>query len=158
MKKIENTKDVLPTYRITDKTYALIPTRSVHHQTKVIEKDKVYYVNQSPLEIIKLNCLLNGSDYRGRRQAISYHLNFTRKTPIAINKTLHAFPTHSIKDFDCIWIISKQIAYIKPQSNKSKIIFKNNSKLKLPISTHILQQQILRCFAVSNLYKQIQSE
>src|SRR5699024_10999371 len=116
MKKIENTKDVLPTYRITDKTYALIPTRTVHHQSKVIEKDKVYYVNQSPLEIINLNYLLNGSDYRGRRQAISYHLNFTRKTPIAINKTLHAFPTHSIKDFDCIWIISKQIAYIKPQS------------------------------------------
>src|SRR5690625_5946515 len=78
MKKIGNEKSILSTYIITTKTYALIPTRSTDHQTKVIEEDHTYYVNQSPLELIKLNCLLNGSDFTGRAKSITYHLNFKR--------------------------------------------------------------------------------
>src|SRR5699024_5373922 len=64
MNKIGNEKSILSTYIITTKTYALIPTRSTDHQTKVIEEDHTYYVNQSPLELIKLNCLLNEFKWR----------------------------------------------------------------------------------------------
>src|SRR5699024_1820894 len=100
-------------------------TRSTDHQTKVIEEDHTYYVNQSPLELIKLNCLLNGSDFTGRAKSIAYHLNFKRMSPVAINKRIHAFPTHSLADCECMWILEKQI---------------------------------LRCYAVSNLFEHIQSE
>ena len=158
MKKIGNEKSILSTYIITTKTYALIPTRSTDHQTKVIEKDHIYYVNQSPLELIKLNCLLNGSDFTGRAKSIAYHLNFKRMSPVAINKRIHAFPTHSLADFECMWIFLKQIAYTKPNGNKSMIVFKNYAEFPLPISTHILEKQILRCHAVSNLFDHMQSE
>src|SRR5699024_5763014 len=135
-----------------------IPTRSTDHQTKVIEEDHTYYVNQSPLELIKLNCLLNGSDFTGRAKSITYHLNFKRMSPVAINKKLHAFPTHSLAYFDCIWIFLKQIAYTKQNVNKFMIVFKNYAEFPFLISSHILEKQILRCYAVSNLFEHIQSE
>lgn len=125
------------------------------HQAKVIELDHIYYVDQSPIEIIKQNCLLNGSDYNGRRAAVKYHLGYSRKSPIAISKNLHAFPTHAVTHYDCIWLFSKQISYIKQLPPLSKIIFKNNYILKLPISEHILNKQHLRCFAVNNLYESL---
>lgn len=151
----QNAKQIFDTYIITELTCALIPTRSIHHQTKVIEKDNIYYINQSPFEIIKLNCLLNGADYNGRREAVKYHLGFTRKSPIAISKSIHAFPTHAITHYDCIWLFSNQISYIKKIPSLSKVIFKNNYKLKIPVSEHILNKQFLRCYAVKNFYKSI---
>jgi len=71
---------------------------------------------------------------------------------------LHAFPTHSLADFECIWIFLKQIAYTKPNGSTSMIVFKNHSELPLPISTHILEKQILRCYAVSNLFEHIKNK
>src|SRR5699024_1773559 len=138
--------------------YALIPTRSTDHQTKVIEESQIYYVNQSPLEIIKLNCLLNGSDFTGRAKSITYHLNFKRKSPVAINKSLHAFLTHSLADFECIWIFVYQIAYTEPHGSSSMIDFKNHSDLPLPITYHILEKQNLRYYAVSNLFEHIKNK
>ena len=155
--EVNKIEAVLDTYIISELTCALIPTRSIDHQTKVIERDHIYYVNQSPLEIIKQNCLLNGSDYNGRREAVKYHLGYSRKSPIAISKLIYAFPTHAITHYDCIWLFSKQISYIKHISSLSKVIFKNHYILKLPISEHILNKQHLRCFAVKNLYKSLTS-
>src|SRR5699024_4435073 len=149
MKKIGNEKRILSTYIITTKTYALIPTRSTDPQTKVIEEDHTYYANQSPLELIKLNCLLNGSDFPARAESVADHLNFKRMSPAVINKRIHVFPTHSLADFECMWIFLKQIAYTKPNGNQSMIVFKNYAEFPLPISTHILEKQILRCYAVS---------
>src|SRR5699024_12254061 len=133
MQKIGNDISILFTYLITPKTYALIPTRSTDHVTQVIEEDHTYYVNQSPLALSKLNCLLYGSDFTGRTKSITYHLNFKRMSPVAINKRIHAFPTHSLADFECMWIFLKQIAYTKPNGNKSMIVFKNYTEFPLPI-------------------------
>lgn len=152
MNKIKN---ILTTYVINESTCALIPTKSVEHQTKVIEEHHIYYVNQSPIEIIKFNCLLNGSDFNGRRLSIKYHLGFSRKCPIAISKTIHAFPTHAIADFDCIWLFSSKINKIISKNKASKIIFNNKYKLIVPVSNYILTKQHFRCFAVNNLYKTI---
>src|SRR5699024_4737228 len=131
---LQNVKSIFDTYTITQTTYALIPTRSINHQTKVIEENNIYYINQSPFEIIQYNCLLNGSDYSGRRAAVRHHLGFIRKSPIAISKSLHAFPTHATTNFDCIWIFSNHVSEIMTQHEHSKIIFRNNYTLTLPIS------------------------
>src|SRR5699024_7668113 len=114
MKKIGNEKSILSTYIITTKTYALIPTRSTDHQTKVIEEDHTYYVNQSPLELIKLNSLLNGSDFTSRADSIACHVLLDRVSPRPINKRIHAFPTHALAAFECMWIFLRRIAYPTP--------------------------------------------
>src|SRR5699024_6464385 len=152
MKKIGNENNISSTYNITTKTYALIPTLSTNHQNNMIEKDHIYYVNQSQIQFIIINYLLNDTDFTVRLISITYHLNFKRMSPVAINKKIHAFPTHSLADFDCMWIFLKQIAYTKPNGNQSMIVFKNYAEFPLPISTHILEKQILRCYAVSNLF------
>ena len=146
---------ILDSYQITPATCALLPTRSLDHQTKVIEEEQILYVKQSPFDVIKHNCLLNGADYAGRINAITYHLHFKRKVPVAIHPTIHAFPTHRVNSFECIWLFAKQITRTQAKNNHSKIVFKNNTTLKLPISNHILTKQSMRCAEVANLYKQI---
>src|SRR5699024_1367500 len=98
------------------------------------------------------------SDFTGRAKSITYHLNFKRMSPVAINKKIHAFPTHSSADFDGMWTFLKQIAYTKPNGNQSMIVFKNSAEVPIPISANILEKQILRCYEVSNLFEHIQSE
>src|SRR5699024_7815856 len=106
----------------------------------------------------KLSVLFIDTIISCRDKSIAYYVDFKRVSPVAINKRIHAFPTHSLADFECMWIFLKQIAYTKPNGNQSMIVFKNYAEFPLPISTHFLEKQILRCYAVSNLFEHIQSE
>lgn len=61
---------ILSSYEITKDTLALLPARNMNYRTIVIERHETYYVQQTPLEIIKAACLEGGATYDGRRTAV----------------------------------------------------------------------------------------
>src|SRR5690625_7833137 len=90
-------KNIISTYKINSHTQALLPAKSINYQTIVIEENKILYVRQTPLEIIRQGCVDDWSDYVSRRNAVMHHTSFIQRLPIPVNisKAIYFFPTHS---------------------------------------------------------------
>jgi len=148
-------KNIISTYKINSHTQALLPAKSINYQTIVIEENKILYVRQTPLEIIRQGCVDDWSDYVSRRNAVMHHTSFIQRLPIPVNirKAFYFFPTHSPGHSDNCWIAYQHILIIdKPLEDQagnpaqSVIYFKNNQKLFLVVSLHTLEKQIQRTF------------
>jgi competence protein ComK len=67
--------------------------------------------------------------------------------PINPLENIYAFPTHSPKQHECMWIFYHHIKSIKPDPQntyQSIITFNNYKELLLNISIHTLERQIHR--------------
>lgn len=111
-----------------------------------LESNRELHIRQIPLQLIKEACLKHDwTTYEGRRQAVIHHTKYKRKVPIPIHmeKQIVAFPTHSPKDFNCIWIFSNNLLSINNHSEKDKtvITFRNGRILLVNVSPHIIQKQ-----------------
>jgi competence protein ComK len=63
-------KIILEDYEINRDTIALQPANHTDYYTIVIEPDQIFYVKQTPLQLIKAACLEGGAGYNGRREAV----------------------------------------------------------------------------------------
>lgn len=131
-------------YEINSDTLAIIPYDN--GKSKIIEKQREFIVDRTPMEVISYSCLYFGSSYEGRHSATKYLLGISYKSPIIIeeSKNIIFFPTSSPKLFDCSWISLKNIVDYKRVKNRTSIIFENNKKLMLNVSYGSLDNQILR--------------
>jgi competence protein ComK len=132
-------------YEITKYTQIIIPIRQKN--TKVIEDDNQFIVKCTPLEIIEHSCEYFGSSFVGRKEGTKKMLGISHKPPIIIEEStkLIFFPTNSPESTDCIWINLERIdKYLKVNSKKSEIVFKNGNKIQFNISYGSLSNQILR--------------
>ena len=95
-------------YIINNKTLALLP---LGKKTKILEWDKDFIVEESIINIIEHNCILNGSTLEGRRKGSSYLIGASYKPPIIIDemKRIILIPTHSNKNSNCKWFILDNI-------------------------------------------------
>ncbi|WP_339213313.1 competence protein ComK [Ornithinibacillus sp. FSL M8-0202] len=145
-------KEVFPHHDITQKTLAILPSKSIHYGALVLEENRKILVNQTPLEILKTNCLYYFSSYDGRREAVRQQLGYKRKVPIPISPSQHllAFPTHSPEHYDCTWLFYHNIFQVvphaesSPDSPKSKVIFKSGKELDIDVSCFVLEKQVYR--------------
>lgn len=131
-------------YIINDKTLALLP---LGKKTKILEWDKDFIVEESIINIIEHNCILNGSTLEGRRKGSSYLIGASYKPPIIIDemKRIILIPTHSNKNPNCKWFILDNILkYYLNTSNKVVVMFKNNQKLELDLCYANFDKQVLR--------------
>lgn len=143
---------ILSHYKITEKTLSLQPAAHIEYQTIVEEEQQIYYVKQTPLQIIKEAVLHGGATYNGRREAISYLTGIQKKIPIPIepNKQIYAFPTLSPTQNDCCWIFFHHVDAIRSyklpndKSYRSIILFKNGTKLNMKESAFTLEKQMYR--------------
>lgn len=132
-------------YRISAKTLAIIPHYDLSYQAKVIETEQEVLSTETPLTIIRENCIHYGASYEGRKQSVRHHLDFHQKTPIPIHPPRHmyAFPTKAAKSYDCCWILFEQVSRITSQDDpgKSIIHFKNGHTLHLNESVYSMKKQ-----------------
>ncbi|MBE6154762.1 MAG: hypothetical protein E7163_04245 [Firmicutes bacterium] len=131
-------------YIITQETYALIP---VGKKTKIIEREKIIIVNETPAEVVSTNCIINGSSLEGRQKGSSYLIGTTYKPPIIINDrdNIVLLPTHSIRNNECIWInLNSILNYIKNMDKTTILEFKNKKKINLKVSFTIFDKQVLK--------------
>ena len=72
-------------YEINRNTMALIPINN--NQTKIIEKNKIFIINENVMDIIKNSCEYFGSSYSGRKEGTRNLTGITHKSPIIIEES-----------------------------------------------------------------------
>ena len=131
-------------YRVHNNTYAIIPQG---RKTKVLERNKIKYMNETPVELLEENCRMSGSTLEGRQKGSAYLIGTTYKPPVIIDElsNLIFIPTHSIRNKDCIWInLNAILTYEELPKNKVEIIFINNKTMILDLSYNKFDKQLLR--------------
>ena len=111
-------------YEITFDTQLLLPIDK--NNTKIIETDNEYLINDSSLKVLEHSCEYFGSSYEGRKEGTKKLLGITHKSPIIIEESrkIIFFPTTSPDNYNCIWINLEKIdKYFKIEKKKSAIKF-----------------------------------
>ena len=132
-------------YEINYDTQLLLPINS--NQTKVIENDDEYIIDNTTLNVLEHSSEYFGSSYEGRKEGTKKLLGITHKSPIIIEESrkIIFFPTTSPDNYNCIWINLEKIdKYFKIEKKKSAIKFKNGDIMHFDISYGSLSNQILR--------------
>ena len=140
-------------YEINRNTMALIPIND--DQTKIIEKDNIFIINDNIMNIIKNSCEYFGSSYLGRKEGTKKLTGITHKSPIIIeesNKLIY-FPTESPRLDSCSWIGFNNIKRYINNNGKATIIFDNDKVLDLNISYGIIDNQILRSSKLESILR-----
>lgn len=141
-------------YEIGCDTCAIIYNKA--DNSKIICEDDIFYINMNPNKIIDNSCQYFGSSYQGRLFGTKKMINVAIKAPIIIeeSKEIIFFPTSSPRKKNCSWISFNNIKnYIKKDSKSTVIEFKNSKKIELPISYHIIENQITRCMKLKLVLK-----
>ena len=132
-------------YEITYDTEMINPLSN--NESKVIEKDDEYIVEQNTLKILEHSCEYFGSSLEGRKEGTKKILGITHKSPIIVEESrkIIFFPTNSPERKDCAWINLEKIdKYYKVDKKTSSILFKCGKLVNLNISYGSLTNQILR--------------
>jgi len=131
-------------YEINRNTMALIPIND--DQTKIIERNRIFIINENIMNIIKNSCEYFGSSYLGRKEGTKKLTGITHKSPIIIEESnnLIYFPTESPRLNSCSWIGFNNIKNYINNNGKATIIFDNDKVLDLNISYNSLDNQVLR--------------
>ena len=140
-------------YEINRNTMALIPIND--DQTRIIERDNNFIVNENIMEIIKNSCENFGSSYIGRKEGTKRLTGITHKSPIIIEESneLIYFPTESPRLNSCSWIGFNYIKKYFNNNGKATIIFDNDKILDLNISYGILDNQVLRSSKLESILR-----
>ena len=140
-------------YEINTATLAIVPVDE--NTSKVYEEEEEYIINKSSNAIIKENCEFYGSSYEGRCIGTKALTGIKTKYPIIIEESRNIifFPTTSTRTHQSSWIALNKIKSYSQKKNKSKIEFKNDTKVDFDISYYSLDNQVCRATMLkSKLY------
>lgn len=140
-------------YEINADTLAIIPIDN--YKSRIIEKDGVLEVEQTPMKIIDLSCRYFGSSYKGRFFGTRSLIGVSHKAPIIVeeSKEIIFFPTNSPRLYECAWISLKNINDYKKSFDKTVIVFNTGYNLELDISYGSLDNQILRAARLESVLR-----
>lgn len=133
-------------YIINSDTLAIIPCEN--NMSLVYEGERVIIVNNKPNNIIKMNCLMNGSTLLGRQKGTENMTGDVYKVPIVVREkdSLIFFPTSSPRLKSVSWINLNNIdrAYYDKINRLSVILFINSVRVEFNVSLNIINNQIFR--------------
>ncbi|MDD4027950.1 MAG: competence protein ComK [Bacilli bacterium] len=140
-------------YEINSDTLAILPISN--YKSKVIEKEREYEINMTPMQIIENSCKYFGSSYQGRFFGTKSMIGITHKSPIIIEETKEIifFPTNSPRLYECTWISLKNVNKHLKKQDKSLIEFNTGYLLELDISYGSLDNQILRASRLESILR-----
>lgn len=140
-------------YEINADTLAIIPIDN--YKSKIIEKDSILEVNQTPMKIIDFSCRYFGSSYKGRFHGTKHLIGVSHKAPIIIeeSKEIIFFPTNSPRLYECAWISLKNINDYKRSSDKVIITFNGGYNLEVDMSYGSFDNQILRAARLESVLR-----
>lgn len=140
-------------YEINDDTLAIMPLDE--YRSKVIEKNRSFIVNQTPIKIIDNSCQYFGSSYQGRFLGTKNLIGISHKAPIIIeeSKEIIFFPTCSPRLCSCAWISLRNLQNYKKNNKNTLLIFNNGHLLDLKISYGMLDNQVLRAARLESVLR-----
>ncbi len=135
---------ILKNYEVNSSTFALIPVKK--NYCRVMDQDGSHLVRNSALTIIKNACNYFGSSFDSRHVMTRKLININYKSPIVIeeSRSIIFFPTSSPREDDCIWISLNSIKKYLKKEGKTRIIFRNDSFIEIPVSYNIIDNQMAR--------------
>ena len=135
---------ILKNYEVNSSTFALIPVKK--NYCRVMDQDGSHLVRNSALSIIKNACNYFGSSFDSRHVMTRKLININYKSPIVIeeSRSIIFFPTSSPREDDCIWISLNSIKKYLKKEGKTRIIFRNDSFIEIPVSYNIIDNQMAR--------------
>lgn len=131
-------------YEVNDETLAVIGLGK--EQTKILERDKEYIIEDSAYEIMDYSCQYFGSSYLGRVDGSRNMLKANYKLPIIVEESseLIFFPISSPENPKCIWISLQWVEDVFEEDNKTFILLKNGKKIESIASKSSVRNQIMR--------------
>ncbi|WBL14739.1 competence protein ComK [Sutcliffiella sp. NC1] len=146
--------DMMEEYLITSATVGLFPNFHPWLQTKTLDWDGEFYIEDKPLDAISNSCLHYGASYEGRKKSIVHRTNFKQKTPMIISEAqgMIMIPTHSPDHMYCAWLMYHHIHKVIPNGTGCTILFHNNVKVDLTISAAVMRQQMQKAAVIYNLF------
>ena len=143
----------MKSYTINSKTLAIVPIGN--KKSKVYEMGNVLIIDKGAKKIIEESCEYYGSTYEGRRKGTISLIGVTHKSPIVVENTQNIifFPTSSPRIKDCSWISLNNLDTYAPFDNDSTIRFQNNLTIKLPVSSKIIGNQVLRAARLESVIR-----
>jgi competence protein ComK len=141
------------TYEINNDTLAIIPI--TNYKSKIIERERSFEVDMTPMQIIDNSCQFFGSSYQGRFSGTKKLIGVSHKAPIIIeeSKEIIFFPTNSPRLYECCWISLKNINDYKRSNDNSIVVFNTGHLLELDISYGSLDNQILRAARLESVLR-----
>ena len=140
-------------YEINSDTLAIIPIDN--YKSKIIEKNKTFIVDTTPMKIIENSCEYFGSSYQGRFSGTKNLIGITHKAPIIIEESREIifFPTNSPRLYECAWISLKNLQNYKRNNDNTVISVNNGHLLDLEISYGSLDNQVLRAARLESVLR-----
>ena len=131
-------------YEINEKTAAIIGVNETF--SKVLEKDKEYFIGDSSYSIMEHSCEYFGSSYSGRNIGSKKMLGANYKVPIIIEETndIIFFPISEVDNPKCIWISLKWFDKVINDGINTYICLKNGQKIKTNVSKKSIENQVFR--------------
>ncbi|RKQ34245.1 competence protein ComK [Oceanobacillus halophilus] len=137
----------LSPYHINPNTLAIIPIQHDTYKSLIYDSNQTIYNKKKPLQLMEQACIENLCLFEDRRKAVIQLTGFKKKVPIPINpdKSMYAFPTHSITSADCCWVFYHHLSHVKSISKTvSRVLFTNGVHLEIPESPRMLKKQLQR--------------
>ena len=140
-------------YEINVDTFAIIPIDE--YKSKIIERNRTFIVNESPIKIIDRSCKYFGSSYQGRFMGTKNLIGISHKAPIIIEETKEIifFPTASPRQYDCVWLSLKNLYEYKKGNNNTIVVFNGGHLLDLNISYGMMDNQVLRATRLESVLR-----
>lgn len=131
-------------YEVNKETLAVIGIDK--NNSKVIELNNEYLIEDSAYEVMDYSCQYFGSSYLGRVDGSKKMLGANYKLPVIVEESseLIFFPISSPENIRCIWISLKWYHDVYEDDNKTIIILKNGKKIESSISKTSIQNQLMR--------------
>ena len=142
--QLKNEKNILDHYIANKNTRLIIQALHMEYESIVLEKENVYCVGQTPLNIIKATCEEDWTTYEGRKKIIAKRLNLPHKTPMMVSQKnkIFAYPTLSPKKSNCSWVFLHIAVETRKEGKHGVLLIHDQMKVKLDVSYYILQAQL----------------
>ena len=139
-------------FLIKEKTIAL---KKIDKKTIIYDVDKVRVINKHIKQVLEFNCLFYGSSYIGSRKCAQEILKVKYKVPIPleINKNIILIQLDSIRNKDCLFLVTNKILDYEYTSSKLKINCLNNYIFYVNISQYSFEKMLINSFKLNNTLK-----
>lgn len=131
-------------YEVNQNTLAVIGIDK--NNSKIIESDKEYLLEDSAYEVMDYSCQYFGSSYSGRVNGSKKMLGANYKLPVIVEESseLIFFPIASPDSPKCIWIALKWYEDVYIDGNRTVILLKNGKKIESFVSKSSIENQLMR--------------
>lgn len=143
----------LSDYIINEGTLAITPYGK--RSSLIYDVKGEYVVNKNPNKLMELNCLRNGSSYKGRLCSTELLTGISYKAPVMVieSDNIVFFPTSSPRLKTCLWINNNNINGVNYDEDKNVCIinFSNDFNLEVDMSLNVINNQIYKASRLESI-------